>query len=81
MLSKIPEPRARIFGVSPDRLWMGEGDYCVKAWDVRDGSMVQSYRCSDFPANLDVSTRGNMLGVGNYGRSQVVPLDLSHVRD
>jgi serine/threonine protein kinase len=125
MLLKVPEPRARSFGVSPDGLWIAEGgedgrlrirsaktleiqreykvhdsdvssaewhptkpvivtcsrDFWVKAWDVRDGALVQSFRCTYFPTNVAINQRGDLLGVGNYSSSQVLALDLSHVHD
>jgi hypothetical protein len=56
-------------------------DYWVKVWDARDGSMVQSFRCEIYPTNIAMNGRGDLLGAGNYGSSQIFTLDLSHVRD
>jgi hypothetical protein len=56
-------------------------DFWVKVWDVRDGSLVKGHRCLDFATNIDVSMKGDRLGVGNYNRSLILPLDLSQLRD
>jgi serine/threonine protein kinase/WD40 repeat protein len=53
----------------------------VKAWDTRDGSMVQSFRCWKFPGNISVNPKGNLLGIVSWGGPLFVPVDLSHVRD
>ncbi len=126
ILLKLHEPRALVFEVSPDGLWIAEGgidgrlrirsartlevhkdykvhdsavpkvawhpskpvvftcstrEHLVRAWDIRDGSMVQNFRCTQFPADLDVSAQGKMLGVAHWGRPLLLPLDLSHLRD
>jgi serine/threonine protein kinase/WD40 repeat protein len=57
------------------------GDFYVRAWDVRDGKMVQSYRCWDFPRNIDVSMDGKQLCIGIIGVSQILSLDLGNVRN
>jgi len=56
-------------------------DHVVKAWDVRDGSLVQSFRCYWFPTDLDVSRQGTLLGIGHWGSPTILPIDLSQVRD
>jgi serine/threonine protein kinase/WD40 repeat protein len=56
-------------------------DYWVKVWDARDGALVQSFRCSNYPTNIAMNRRGDLLGAGNFGSSQIFALDLRHVRD
>jgi WD40 repeat protein len=56
-------------------------DFYVRAWDVRSGEMIQSYRCWDFPRNIDVSMDGKKLCIGIMGVSQILSLDLGNVRD
>jgi serine/threonine protein kinase/WD40 repeat protein len=56
-------------------------DFWVKAWDARDGSLVRGYRCLDYPTNIDVSMKGDRLGVGSYNKSLILTLELSHLRD
>ena len=56
-------------------------DLWVRAWDARDGAMVQSFRCAHFPTNIAINERGDLLGVGNYFSSLILALDLSHVRE
>lgn len=125
VLLKLPEPRARTFGVSPDGLRIAEGgedgrlrirsaktleiqkeykvhdsavlraewhptkpviitcsnDYWVKVWDSRDGSLLQSFRCENYPTNIAINGRGDLLGVGNFVSSQIFALDLSKMRE
>jgi len=56
-------------------------DYSVKVWDVRDGSMLQNYRCWLYPYNIDVGPAGDLICVGNNFSSQILRLDLSRLRD
>ena len=56
-------------------------DFYVRAWDVRDGEMVQNYRCWDIPRHIDVSMDGKQLCIGIMGISQILSLDLAKVRD
>jgi hypothetical protein len=126
ILTRIQEPRALTFEVSPDGLCLAEGgvdgrlrirsaqtlevskdykvhefpvskvawhpskpvvftcsgrDHIVRAWDIRDGSLVQSFRCYMFPTDLDVNKRGDRLAVGHWAKPLILPLDLSHVRN
>jgi len=57
------------------------GDHWVRAWDTRDGSLVQGYRCKMLPISLDVNIQGNLLGIGHWSSPTILPIDFSHVRD
>jgi hypothetical protein len=125
ILLQLSEPRARIFGVSPDGQWIAEGrddgrlcirsartlevhrdfkthdntilrvawhptkpvvvtsskDYSVRAWDVRDGTLLQSYRGSDILGEVEVSSRGDSIGISYLRSTDIVPLDLSRLRE
>lgn len=53
----------------------------VKAYDHRDGRMVQSFRSLNMPDNIAISPKGTLLGVKSWGSPAILTLDLSHVRD
>jgi WD40 repeat protein len=57
------------------------GELIVKAWDHRDGSVVQSFRCWIFPGNIGVNPEGTLLGITSWSGPLILPLDLSGVRD
>jgi WD40 repeat protein len=65
----------------PVILTAARGEHFVKAWDHRDGSLVQSFRCWKFPLNLGVSPHGDLIGITHNGSPLFLPLDLSRLRD
>ncbi len=56
-------------------------DYRVKVWDVRDGAMLQNYRCWFIPYYIDVGPGGDLICVVNNSSAQILRLDLSRLRD
>ncbi len=65
----------------PVILTAARGEHFVKAWDHRDGSLVQSFRCWKFPLTLGLNGEGGLLGITHNGNPLILPLDLSRVRD
>ncbi len=84
---KVHDSRVSLVSWHPSKpvvFTCSSGEHPVRAWDIRDGSMVQNYRCWRFSTNIELSMQGNLLGIGQTGNIPTIlatPLDLSHVRD
>jgi WD40 repeat protein len=56
-------------------------DFTAKVWDVRDGSLLATYRFVSIPFQVDISRKGDLIAVGGISRVDVLRLDLSGLRD
>jgi WD40 repeat protein len=63
----------------------GSRDGTLRAWSVRDGTMLQSlrnHRNGDTKFHFEVSTKGDLVGIGfAFGPSLILPLDFSQMRE
>jgi len=56
-------------------------NFSVRAWDVRDGTLLQNDRGRDILVEVEVSFRGDLIGISYLRSTDIVPLDLSRLRD